>query len=283
MAKRNIINIDLKKCNGCGECIPNCPEGAIQVIDKKARLISDLFCDGLGACIGHCPRKAITIIEREAEEYDEPKVMANIIKQGKNTIIAHLQHLKVHGQEQYLEQALDFLKAKKIDVGWADETLHSETGHAAGGSAGCPGTRVMDFSKKEVAAEKSETGYCAQSQLRQWPVQLMLVPASAPYLRNADLLIAADCVPFAYPDFHKDFLQGKMLLVGCPKLDDTGIYEEKLVQIFKINDLKSVTYAHMEVPCCFGLVGIIQSAIEKSGKKVIFKEAVISINGEKIK
>ncbi len=283
MPKRKIINIDLKKCNGCGECIPNCPEGAIQIIDKKARLISDLFCDGLGACIGHCPRKAITIIEREAKEYDEPKVMTNIVKQGKNTIIAHLKHLKVHGQEQYLEQAWDFLKAKKVDIGLAGETLHSENRHPAGGFSGCPGSRVMDFRKKEGAAKKEKAAITTESELRQWPVQLMLVPAAAPYLRDADLLIAADCVPFAYPNFHEDFLQGKMLLIGCPKLDDAGIYEEKLSQIFKVNNVKSVTYVHMEVPCCFGLVGIIQSAIAKSGKDVPFKEVVISISGGKIK
>jgi len=252
MGKRNIISIDEKKCNGCALCIPNCPEGAIQIIDHKARLISDLFCDGLGACLGHCPQGAISIEEREAKEYDEKKVMENIVKQGRNTIIAHLKHLKEHNQKQYLQQALDFLKERNIDTGFKQ----------ADGFSGCPGSRT---------------------QLRQWPVQLMLVPPSAPYLNNADILIAADCVPFAYPNFHEDLLKGKALLVGCPKLDDVGIYEEKLTWILKENDVKSITYAHMEVPCCFGLVGIIQSVIQESGKRVPFKEVVISISGEKIK
>ncbi len=253
MAKRKIININLEDCNGCALCIPNCPEGAIQIIDKKARLISDLFCDGLGACLGHCPQGAITIVEREAEEYAERLVMENIVKQGKNTIIAHLKHLKEHNQEQYLQEALDFLKEKKINVGFGQVAQHT-AGHAA-----------------------------TESQLRQWPVQLRLVPANAAYLQNVDLLIAADCVPFAYANFHKDLLKDKTLLVGCPKFDDVGIYEEKLGQILKNNEIKSVTYAHMEVPCCFGLVGIIQSAIQKSGKEVSFKDTVISIRGEKIK
>ncbi|MDD5692150.1 MAG: 4Fe-4S binding protein [Candidatus Omnitrophica bacterium] len=254
MAKRKIITIDEKKCNGCSLCIPNCPEGAIQIIDNKARLVSDLFCDGLGACLGHCPQEAISIEEREAEEYSESKVMENIVKQGKNTIIAHLKHLKEHRQEKYLKEALDFLKKNNIKTGFEQENQHAQTG--------CPGSRT---------------------QLWQWPVQLMLVPAHASYLQDADILIAADCVPFAYADFHEELLNGKALLVGCPKLDDTRIYEEKLGQIFKNNDIKSVTYAHMEVPCCFGLVGIIRSAIQESGKKILFKEIIISISGEKIR
>jgi len=274
MAKRKIITIDEKKCNGCGLCIPNCPEGAIQIIDNKARLISDLFCDGLGACLGYCPQEAISIEEREAEEYSESRVMENIVKQGKDTIIAHLKHLKEHNQGQYLQQALDFLKKKKIDVRFEHKNQHLQ--------AGCPGSRIMDF-RKEVTSEKKERVSPAVSQLRQWPVQFMLVPPHASYLQDSDLLIAADCVPFAYAAFHEDLLKGKILLVGCPKLDNTGIYEEKLRQIFKNNAIKSVTYAHMEVPCCFGLVGIIQSAIQESGKKVPFKEIIISITGEKIK
>lgn len=255
-------------------CIPNCPEGAIQIIDNKARLVSDLFCDGLGACLGHCPQGAISIEEREAEEYSESKVMDNIVKHGKNTIIAHLRHLKEHNQEQYLQQALDFLKKKKIDAGFEQERQHTQTG--------CPGSRVMDF-RKEEAPKKEGKISPASSRLRQWPVQLMLVPAHAPYLQGADILIAADCVPFAYAGFHEELLNGKALLVGCPKLDDTTIYEEKLGQILKNNNIKSVTYAHMEVPCCFGLVGIIRSAIQESGKKIPFKEIIISISGEKIK
>ena len=278
MAKRKIIKIDEQKCNGCGLCIPNCPEGALQVIDGKARLVSDLFCYGLGACIGHCPEGAITIEEREAREYNERKVMENIIKQGKNVIRAHLEHLKGHHQHQYLKEAIGFLKEKKIEVPLEEEHAPGEHKHTSASSA-CPGLKVMDFGKRE---EKSKKGKLALgvSELRQWPVQIMLVPASAPYLNNADLLIAADCVPFAYADFHQDLLAGKVLLVGCPKLDDVEFYKEKLAQIFKENKIKSITCAHMEVPCCFGLMHIIKEAKKQSGKDIPLKEITIGIKGE---
>lgn len=277
MAKRKIIRIDEKKCNGCGLCIPNCPEGAIQIIDNKARLISDLFCDGLGACLGYCPQGAISIEEREAEEYEERKVMGNIIKQGKNVIKAHLEHLKGHNQKEYLKQAIDYLKEKNIEnpLGEKSGDKHMH------GFSGCPGSKVMDFRKKEASAKKGEI-VKSESELRQWPVQIMLVPAFAPYLQDADLLISADCVPFAYPDFHKDLLKDKVLLVGCPKLDDVEYYQEKITEIIKNNKIKSITYAHMEVPCCFGLVDIIKNAISSSGKDIPFKEIIISIKGEKV-
>jgi len=279
MAKRKIIKIDADKCNGCGLCIPNCPEGAMQIIDGKARLISDLFCDGLGACIGHCPQGAIAIEEREAQEYDEREVMENIVKQGKNVITAHLAHLKGHNQSGYLKQAIDFLKEKNIEIPLEEDVRH---GHAHG-SSGCPSAKIMDFRKKEEAAKEESSLPKAESQLRTWPVQIMLVPPIAPYLNNSNLLIAADCVPFAYADFHRDLLKDKILLVGCPKLDDTQVYQEKINQILKLNQIKSITYAHMEVPCCFGLVNIIKEAITQSGKGVPFKEIIISIKGEIIK
>jgi ferredoxin len=263
MGKRKIIKIDENKCNGCGQCIPNCPEGALQIIDAKARLVSDLFCDGLGACIGHCPQGAITIEEREAQKYDERKVMANIVKQGKNVIKAHLKHLKEHNENEYLKQALDYLK-KPLPCG-------------------CPGTKAMDFRKAEKSASHSESIANQESQLRQWPVQLALVPAYAPYLNNRDLLIAADCVPFAYADFHEKLLKDKVVLVGCPKLDNLAVYQDKLAQIFEHNTIKSVTYAHMEVPCCYGLLDVIQSAISEAGKEIAFQEVIISIEGKKIK
>ena len=279
MAKRKIIRIDEAKCNGCGQCIPNCPEGALQVIDGKARLVSDLFCDGLGACIGYCPQNAITTEEREAEGYDENKVMANIVRQGENVIKAHLAHLEEHKQGGYLKQALNYLSQFPASHGYS----LSDTGNKKSAPCGCPGAKVMDFRKKEEVSTKGKKASAAESQLRQWPVQIMLVPTSAPYLNNADLLIAADCVPFAYAGFHQDLLKGKALLVGCPKLDDVRVYEEKFVQILKNNNLKSITYAHMEVPCCFGLVGIINSAIASSGKTIPFKEVIISIKGERKK
>ena len=270
MSKRKVIKIDEDKCTGCGLCIPNCPEGAIQIIDQKARLVSDLFCDGLGACIGHCPEGAIHIEAREAEVYDERKVMENIVKKGENVIKAHLSHLKEHGAIEYLRQAEGYLKEKGIKVDF------SVKAHAhAHGFSGCPGMKVMDLRKENKRGSRP-------SQLRQWPVQLMLVPTVAPYLNDSYLLIAADCVPFTYASFHEDLLKGKILLVACPKLDNTEIYQEKLKQIFENNTIKSVTYAHMEVPCCFGLTGIINEAIVQSGKKIPFEQVTISIKGERI-
>ncbi len=277
MAKRNIIKIIEDKCTGCGLCIPNCPEGALQIIDNKARLISDLCCDGLGACIGHCPEDAIVIEEREAEEYDEKKVMGNIVKQGENVIKAHLKHLKEHNQAKYLKEAVEFLKSKNIAV----PTLGEKPEH--GHMHACPGSKTMDFTKEtESAPQESGPQTKGVSQLRQWPIQIMLVPPFAPYLNDADILIAADCVPFAYADFHRDLLKGKVLLVGCPKLDNLEAYREKFIQILKENNVKSLTYAHMEVPCCFGMVGVIEAAISESGKDVPFKQIVISIKGKRI-
>lgn len=281
MAKRKIIKINEEKCNGCGQCIPNCPEGALQMIDGKARLISDLFCDGLGACIGHCPEGAITIEEREAGAYDEKKVMENIVTQGKNVIKAHLEHLKDHGEDEYIKQALQFLKEKNIKNPLAEESVHAGHKHGPGFSS-CPGSRVMDFGKKKPAG-KDRPAAKGISQLSQWPVQIRLVPPNAPYFKGADLLIAADCVPFAYADFHEDLLKGKILLVGCPKLDDIEFYKEKITQIFKDNDIKSVTCARMEVPCCFGLVKMVKTAIAESGKDIPFDDVTIGIKGDKLK
>jgi len=288
MEKRKIIKIDQDKCNGCGLCIPNCPEGALQVIDGKARLISDLFCDGLGACIGHCPEGAITIEQREAGEYEETKVMENIVKQGKNVIKAHLLHLKEHNQEEYFKQAINFLNQKKIAVPQF-ESMHHEHSHAptdlkdVSGASGCPGLKVMDYrgAKKPIKQDKPVSG--GVSELRQWPVQIKLVPVFAPYLKDADLLIAADCVPFAHADFHQELLKDKILLVGCPKLDDIQLHQDKITQILKHNNIKSITCVHMEVPCCFGLVNMTKQAILASGKDIPMEEITISIKGERLK
>ncbi|MCM8761545.1 MAG: 4Fe-4S binding protein [Candidatus Omnitrophica bacterium] len=271
MAKRKIIRIDENKCNGCGLCIPNCPEGALKIIDGKVRLISDLFCDGLGACIGHCPQGAITIEEREAELYDERKVMANIIKQGPNVIKEHLDHLRSHNEHGYLKEALAFLEEKGIEVP-AGKSTH-------GRHVGCPGSKIIDMRKDGYRG----ASVCVklESQLSNWPVQIKLVPANAPYLRRAHLLIAADCVPFAYADFHEVLLKGKALLVGCPKLDDISCYAEKISAILRENYILSVTYAHMEVPCCSGLISVIEEAIAASGRNIPFKDVTISIRGEK--
>jgi Pyruvate/2-oxoacid:ferredoxin oxidoreductase delta subunit len=239
MATRKIVKIDEEKCNGCGLCIPNCAEGALQIVDGKAKLITDKFCDGLGACLGHCPEDAITIIEREAEDFDEKAV------------------------EVYLH--------KKDEPKPEPKPTPVFTG--------CPSSRAMHFKAPEAEGVARTTTHSV-SQLTQWPVQLKLVPINAPYFQDADLLIAADCVPFAYPDFHQDFLKGKAVVVGCPKLDDIQLYKEKLTLIFKTNSIKSVTVPYMEVPCCFGLVKVTEDAIAASGKNILLKKVKIGIRGD---
>ena len=273
--KRAVIVINEEKCNGCGLCIPNCPEGALQVTDGKARLISDLFCDGLGACIGHCPEGAITIEKREAEPYDEKRVMKNIIKAGPDTIKAHLKHLEDHGQEEYLAIAKEYLVEKGIDV---PKEERKAAGHHH--ECGCPGSAMMDLKTDAQKPAEAPAGKLSP-ELRQWPIELHLLNPAAPYLKGADLLVAADCVAFAYPDFHRRFLKGKILTIFCPKLDDsTEAYVEKLTEIFKNSSIKSVTIVHMEVPCCFGVESIVQEAITKAGKNLPIKDYTISIKGE---
>lgn len=273
--KRDIIKIDEDRCTGCGQCIPNCPEGALQIIDGKARLVSDLACDGLGACIGHCPEDAITIEKREAEPYDERKVMETIVKAGPNVIRAHLDHLKDHGQEEYLAQAVALLREKGIPV--PDEP-------SAGRGHSCPGMKMVDFRQSPKGADTAGASAAgATSRLQQWPVQLHLLNLRAPYFKNADLLVAADCVPFSYAGFHEDFLKGRILVIFCPKLDDSNdIYIEKLAEIFKHNDIKSITVLHMEVPCCFGTTQIVKDALARSGRKIALEDRTISIRGDLI-
>ncbi len=271
--KRQIIKIDEEKCNGCGECIKGCPEGALQLIDGKARLINEAFCDGLGACIGECPLGAITIEEREAEPYNEKAVVIRMIEQGENILKAHLKHLKEHGQEDLLLEALDFLEEEGIEIELEEEQTPVST------ACGCPSSVPAEWENDETPAEAVGR---IPSYLRQWPVQLYLVPVQAPYFKDANLVIAADCVPFAYANFHQDFLDGNSLIVGCPKLDDAGYYNEKLTEIFKRNVIKKVTIAHMEVPCCFGLNQIVKQAVTDSGKEIPIEEITISIKGEKL-
>ena len=268
MVNRKIIKIDEEKCNGCGKCIPNCPEGALQIIDGKARLISDLFCDGLGACIGHCPEGAITIEEREAKPYDEKKVMENIVKAGKNTIIAHLKHLKDHGETKFLNQAIEVLKQKGIEIPDLEEDKMEIP-------CGCPGAAIREVNTEANAANNTEQA----SALRQWPVQLTLLPPQAPFFKNSDLLVSADCVPFANPNFHSKLLNGKSLVIGCPKLDDIEAYKEKIKSIIETNNINTITVAIMEVPCCQGLYNAVEQALDESGKRITLKKVIVGIDG----
>jgi NAD-dependent dihydropyrimidine dehydrogenase PreA subunit len=306
--KRNIISIDDTRCTGCGQCIPDCPEGALQLIDGKARLVSDLFCDGLGACIGTCPEGAISVIEREAVPYDEKTVMENIVRQGAPVIKAHLEHLAGHGQIALYDQAVEYLIEKGIPIPdhspplrapkrrsiapggeKPDQTLQGTGPHTSsanvchGGSggpspfAGCPGSAARAIPH---TGPRQPVGGTTDSELRQWPVQLKLLNSAAPYFENADLLVAADCVPFAYAGFHQELLRGRIVIIFCPKLDsDIEGYITKLAEIFTRHTIKSIMVVHMEVPCCSGVRYVVDQAMEKAGKKIPVSEKTITIDG----
>ncbi len=239
---RKIITIDESKCDGCGLCIPSCAEGALQIVNGKARLVKDAYCDGLGNCLGECPQGAIDIVEREAEPFDEEAVEE------------HLQNLKQEENDE--ESGLKF---------------------------SCPGSSEWAVNKNKSQnsglAVTENRGGEPEAELSHWPIQLDLVSPEARFLKGCDLLIAADCVPFAYADFHHRFLVGHALVIGCPKLDDTEGYLKKLSEIFKANELNSITVLHMEVGCCYGLSGLVRSALQESGKEVPLKEIVIGVDG----
>lgn len=270
--KRNIISIDEQKCNGCGLCIPNCPEGAIQIIDNKARLVSDLMCDGLGACLGHCPQGAINVVEREAESYDERKVMVNIVKQGPGTIKAHLHHLMEHGQIEYLEEAVKYLQENGIEV--PEMSNEPSTMHS---SSGCPGAKSISFQKvKQTQAEGP-----ISSELSHWPIQMHLVSPHSPHFRHSDMVLAADCVAFSFGDFHRKLLKGKTLGIGCPKLDQNlEVYLEKLTALIDIAKINTLTVVVMQVPCCNGLLNLSRNAIAAASRKIPLKCVVVSLQGE---
>lgn len=272
--KRQIVNIDEDLCNGCGLCIPNCQEGALQIIDGKARLISDLFCDGLGTCLGHCPEDAITIEEREAEPYNERKVMEMIAPLGENTIKAHLNHLKDHGEMVYYSEGLEYLKENKININLNNtNTMENKS------PCGCPGSQELDL-REEIREESIFNGKIP-SQLRQWPIQMHLINPHASYLQNADVLITADCTAFAMGGFHTDMMKGKAITIACPKLDsDMDVYVEKITAMVDEAKVNTLTVAIMEVPCCGGLLRLTQDAVEKAKRKVPIKLIVIGIKGE---
>jgi len=269
---RKIIQIDEEKCNGCGQCANACAEGAIKMINGKAKLVTDSYCDGLGACIGDCPVDAIKIIEREAEDYNgfgNPEVGPH---EHYNPEDHHGHHHEHHHDHHHHEHH--------------DHEHHCEGGHGMPEklACGCPGSAVKNLSQSQPqqSVKPRKGGISIASALVNWPVQLMLMPPNAPYLQNSDLLIAADCVAYTKADFHLDLLPDRVLTIACPKLDNAEIYLEKLTQMFKMNNINSVEVAYMEVPCCNGLVQIVRSALANSGKNIPLTLTKISLNGERM-
>ncbi|NDY41502.1 4Fe-4S ferredoxin [Dissulfurirhabdus thermomarina] len=243
--KRQIIEIDEELCNGCGECVPNCAEGSLRIVDGKARLVAENLCDGLGACLGHCPTGALRIVEREADPFDEAAVEA-------------------------------MLAAPGGAAGPASEP-------AASLPCGCPSAQVQDFGAAgacQAANRPVRLDAPRASALTHWPVQIRLVPPTAPFLKDADLLVTADCVPAAHPDFHGTLLPGKVVLLGCPKFDDAAAYVARFTEIFRTAPVRSVTVARMEVPCCGGLPAIVRKAVEAAGRPIPVREVVIGTRGE---
>lgn len=240
---RKIIEIDEELCDGCGECVPSCAEGALEIVEGKARIIADLLCDGLGACLGECPTGALKVVEREADEFDEEAVEEHLAEQEK--------------------------EIRKEDVM----------------PCGCPSTSIQTLVPAEACQAANIPAAIpiqgeSESALSHWPVQIMLVPPHAPFLKGADLLVLADCVPVTYPSFHRDFLKGRAVMMGCPKLDDVQAYIDKFAEIFKTADIKSITSVIVEVPCCSGLPMIVKKGMELSGVQIPIKEVVISTRGK---
>lgn len=282
---REIVKIDDELCNGCGNCVPNCHEGALQIIDGKARLISDLMCDGLGACLGHCPEGAITIEKREADAYNETEVIKEMISKGKNTVVAHLKHLKDHNETGFLKEGMTYLKANQNDLGFdLDEVIdevHENKPKAASECAtgGCPGSKTVSF--EPAGMQVAEPAQNQPSQLRQWPVQLHLVNPMASYFQKADLLVAADCTAFSMGDFHSKWLKDKSLVIACPKLDNGAeSYINKLAMLIDDAKVNTITVMMMEVPCCGGLLGMVKEAKTMTYRNVPIKALVVSIKGE---
>lgn len=280
--KRTVIKIDEDLCNGCGQCVSGCHEGALQIIDDKARLVSDLFCDGLGACIGECPVGAIELIEREAEPYDEAAVMERISPKGENTIIAHLNHLYEHNEVGFYEQGLKWLEAHSIDINKSKlkSSKKSNMEHAHTHFSGCPGSMARDFRPAVSETSATVSQHKQVSELKQWPVQMHLVNPAASYFQHADVLLAADCIAFAMGNFHSDYLKNRSLAIACPKLDSNKeVYIEKLTAMIEQAKINTLTVMIMEVPCCGGLVQMAQTAVQKASRKVPVKVIQVALDG----
>ncbi len=284
--KRDVIKINEDLCTGCGECIPNCHEGALQIIDGKARLISDLLCDGLGACLGHCPTGAMEIEQREAEPYNETKVMEIMIDKGINTVIAHLKHLKDHNEKELVQEAMQFLTINtdkyNFDLNDIKKALHSTPQpHHFHMGGGCPGSQSKEINRPSFSMASPSEKTDAQSELRQWPVQMHLINPNAGFFKDADMVLAADCVSFAMGNFHSHFLKNKVLGIACPKLDDgLDIYLNKLVKLIDEAKINTLTVVIMQVPCCGGLMNIVQKAVSTAERKIPIKKAIISLEGD---
>jgi NAD-dependent dihydropyrimidine dehydrogenase PreA subunit len=235
---RKIIQIDDELCDGCGQCVPNCAEGALQIINGKARVVAENLCDGLGACLGECPNGALKIIEREADDFDE------------------------HAVEKHL--------SKKETINKKDETPMA---------CGCPSHQIQTFIPSARTDLGKETTVRA-SALSHWPIQIRLVPADAKFLKNAHLLVLADCVAVSYPNLHEELLAGKAIMMGCPKFDDADAYIQKFKEVFTKAGIQSITIAYMEVPCCSGLPWIVKKALESGPFNIPVTEVVISAQGE---
>ena len=273
MAKRKIIEIERDLCDGCGLCTTACAEEALQLDEEnKAVLVRELFCDGMGACLDVCPTGALKVIERDSEAYDAKAAYQHVLTtRGQDAA------RNVHGIGEHTHG----LEGHEHGKARGDQGHH---GHAAAAPAkrapamacGCPGSLAQEIKRDDQTADKNISG---RSELTQWPVQLHLVSPLAPYLQNADLLVAADCTAFALGSFHQDLLKGKKLVIACPKLDDTESYVEKLAEIIKINDIKSLTVAIMTVPCCSGLFLMVQEAVERSGASLRLNKVIVGIDG----
>ena len=292
---REMVKIDEELCDGCAACIPNCHEGALQMIDGKARLISDLMCDGLGACLGHCPQGAITIEKREAEPYNETKVMEIMVDKGENTVVAHLQHLKEHNEIEFLKEGVQYLKDHHAELNFSVEKVMSRVHHAKVEeeqlACGCAGSEARSFTPQSAAGSSipaaggfTVAGAAApeqSSELRQWPVQMHLINPGASYFSHSDLVLAADCVAFSLGNFHSKWLRGKTLAIACPKLDEgQDIYVEKIKGWFEEAKINTLTVLIMQVPCCTGLINLAQQASLASERKVPLKQVVVGVQGE---
>jgi Fe-S-cluster-containing hydrogenase component 2 len=262
--ERQIIRIDEDRCDGCGQCAQGCPEGALQMIDGKARLVSEITCDGLGACIGECPRGAIRVETREAAPYDERRTLDQLLPMGAHTLRAHLKHLRDHAQTAYLDQALAYLAELGVAV-------PAPTAHV------CPGSAPHALAPGKPAAGAADRA----SQLSQWPVQLHLIAPGNPAFHQADLLLAADCTGFAMADFNQTHLPGKKLAIACPKLDgNQEVYLTKLTALIDEAQVRSITVMIMEVPCCGGLLRTAQRAAAQAARNVPIKVVVVGVDGQ---